>query len=135
MKMPVFRRRELFLFVLLAMVAATWAFATIDNFQLRRSLEEASLQEVASYEAEMRGEPDAALATRVTASHEMVLFGKTTGKVEVYIRTRNSAGFTQYSGVEIGYERQGDSWVFTDSGGCHGEDCVSRAKEVFGDET
>lgn len=135
MKMPVFKRRELFLFVLLAMVAATWAFVMVDNFQLRRSLIEASLEEVRSYEAEVRGAPNAAMATRVTASHEMVLFGKTTGKVEVYIKVRNSAGVTQYSGVEIGYERQGDSWVFTDSGVCRDAECVSRAKEVFGDET
>ena len=130
---PQIRSRQGALIAVLVLVTGMWAYSGAENVRLRRSLEEVSDSEVKSYTESFMSYPGANVVTRVTTSHEYVLFGTATGKVEVYLKLRNSDGIDEYSGMEIGYAHDGTAWVMTDSASCHGPDCVRRGKQLFGD--
>ncbi|MCC6488713.1 MAG: hypothetical protein IT364_14540 [Candidatus Hydrogenedentes bacterium] len=127
------RSRQGLLVALLAIVTGMWAYSGAENVRLRRSLESVSKNEVKSYTDNFMTFPEANVVTRVTTAHEYVLFGSATGKVEIYLKYRNSNGLDQYSGMELGYSHNGKAWVMTDSASCHGPDCVIRGKQLFGD--
>ncbi|MCC6694392.1 MAG: hypothetical protein IT365_02070 [Candidatus Hydrogenedentes bacterium] len=133
MKSIKFRTRQGFLIVLLVIVTGMWAYSGAENARLRRSLEATSQSQVRTYTDSFMTYPGANVVTRVTTAHEYVLFGTATGKVEIYLKYRNSDGLDQFSGMELGYAHDGKTWVMTDSASCHGPECVSRGKQLFGD--
>lgn len=130
---PNLRSRQTQLILLLAAVTGLWAYTGVENVRLRRSLEKVSESEVKSYTENFMTYPQAHVVTRVTTAHEYVVFGSAKGKVEVYLKYRSSAGLSQYSGMELAYAHDGERWVMTDSASCHGPDCESRGKQLFGD--
>ncbi len=118
---------------LLALVSSAWAYTTYDNCRMREELAEASREEVAGYKRDFLRTPGTFMTTAITTTHEHLFFGKPMGKVEVFIKSTNGVGGTQYAGVEMSYERSDGEWIMTESGGCHGGDCEIRAKKAFGD--
>ena len=125
--------RKVFLVAVLAMMCALWAFAWVDNYRLRESLALSSQDEVAHYQEAFLNQPDTETVTVVTVGRDYVLFGDTVGKVDVFIKTTPREGSTRYSGVEIGFKWQGDTWIMTDSGSCSSEECIVKARKAFGD--
>ncbi len=134
-KVPSHSRRQVFLGVILGLVAATWAYATIDNYQMRRSLEAASLAQVESFTDGLEESPGVATATAIIASRQYVLFGDTTGKVTVFFKTPRPGGDAEYRDIEITYERQDSEWIMTGSYSCHEGECKVRAIQAFQDKT
>ena len=127
-------RRQIPLFFLLGLVSATWAYAAVDNHQMRRALAVASQNEVEEYSEGYDGILGAETTTVVTASRAFVLFGATTGKVTVFFKTPGPDAVPRYGGIEIGFEQRGNDWFMTDSWGCHANECTERAMAAFGDE-
>jgi hypothetical protein len=127
------RSRKAFLLAILVMLCGLWAFASVDNYRLRSSLEQSSQDEVAHYQKAFTEHPGTEMVTAVTASRTYLFFGETIGKVDVFVKTTPQEGAVRYSGVEIGFKRQGDTWVVTDSGSCSSEECVLKARNAFGD--
>jgi len=127
------RIRKAVLVTVLAMLCAVWALAWTDNSRLRESLEQFSRDEVAHYQEAFAGFPHTESVTVVTASRTYLLFGETIGKVDLFIKTVLPGDNIQYSGVEIGFKRQGEQWVVTDSGSCSSEECILKARKAFGD--
>jgi hypothetical protein len=107
--------------------------AGADNARLRESLEQSSRDEVAHYQEAFAGYPHTESVTVVTATRTYLLFGETIGKVDLFIKTALPGDNIQYSGVEIGFKRQGESWIETDSGSCSSEECILKARKAFGD--
>jgi hypothetical protein len=126
-------RRQIPLFVLLGLVASTWAYATVDNRLMCRALEEASLDEVEEFAGDLTTRPGSETATVIVASREFILFGDTTGKVSVFFKTLRPDGAPQYSGIEFGFELRDEVWVMTESWMLHEGECTERASGAFGD--
>ncbi len=126
-------RRQIPLFVLLGLVASTWAYATMDNRLMCQALEAASMDEVEEFAGDVTARPGLETATLVVASREFVLFGDTTGKVSVFFRTLRPDGTPQYSGLEFGFELRDEEWVMIESWALHEGESTERASRAFGD--
>lgn len=129
------RRRQFFFGGVLSLVAATWAYATVDNYRMRQSLEAASEDQVFSFTDGLGAKTGIETATAIIASRQYVLFGETTGKVTVFFKTPRPGGDAEYRDIEITYERQGSEWIMTGSYSCHAGECKARALQAFQEKT
>ncbi|MCC6795058.1 MAG: hypothetical protein IT366_08060 [Candidatus Hydrogenedentes bacterium] len=74
-------------------------------------------------------------ASIITVSRESLIFGKPHAKVEVFLRSTAGGANSRIQGIEYNYELENDAWVLKDSGGCSGDECVTRGREVFVKQT
>jgi hypothetical protein len=82
----------------------------------------------------------------VTVSKEYLLFGKTTGKVALYTRPKETPGeeenhdeaasgghqhFGDITGIQFFLEKEDGAWLDKESGRCSSQQCQVEGKEAF----
>ncbi len=68
-----------------------------------------------------------------TAAKRFALFGATSGKVTVYLRSHSEPGHARYRMLVIFYEKSGPDWTLTESAMCSDAECKPLAKKAFDD--
>jgi len=132
LKKPEFHRRQIPLFVLLALVLAVWVYTLVDGYLMRRGLETNTVEEVAEVVGGYNTEAGVETVQVVSANREYVLFGPATGSIKMFFKIAGESGDSTYSGIEVQFVQEAGQWVMTDSGVLDGED-LSQAHAMFGD--
>ncbi len=125
------KRRQIPLFVLLGLVVAAWMYTMVDGVMMRAALDRASVDDIEDSLGGPLADQNAEIIKKVSAYRESILFGPATGRVTLYIKSKGPSGNPEYSGIEIGFEKQDDEWVMTDSRGFEMDEVVVAA-EAFG---
>jgi len=131
LKKPEFNRRQIPLFILLALVLAVWIFTLIDGYLMRQSLAAASVEDIQATVGTFGTEPGSEMLKEFNANREFVVFGITTGTVTVFFKAPGESGEIEYSGIEIGFEQREGEWVMVESRGFETDE-VPRAAAAFG---
>ncbi|MDX9972487.1 MAG: hypothetical protein RBU21_05780 [FCB group bacterium] len=120
---------------LLAVVAAGWVQITVYTWRLERSLKtiaEAKTIDLNMHLNALPADPTAIhLIPQVTVAREYLVFGTTTGKVHILIRTESQNGKVKFGAFDYYFTRHGDSWRETDSGFCGDGEMQTEGRAVF----
>ncbi len=108
---------------LLAAVAAFALFSVGETLLLQRQLQ----AEAAKLEQEFV-QPGNKVASVVTVSREMLVFGPATGKISVFQLAPAQDRLTE---VMYEYAKEGGEWVEKESGICHGLSCQIAGLQAF----
>jgi hypothetical protein len=108
----------------LAVIVVMWGVSWVQAKSLEKELEPF----IGEHEktAVVVGEESVAV---ITVAKRYVLFGDTTGKIEVFVRPVDDP--EHIGGVEFNYVRENGSWQLTDSGSCASESCHRRGVKAF----
>lgn len=131
LKKPEFNRRQIPLFILLALVLGVWVYTLIDGYLMRQSLAAASVEDIQATVGTFGTEPGSEMVKEFDANREFVLFGNTTGTVTVFFKAPGESGAIEYSGIEIGFEQREGDWVMIESRAFETDE-LPRAAAAFG---
>lgn len=128
----------------LSTLCVMWVVSRIQVRALEEELRAYGEERLKEFTRGKEGEPGLEVAVPVvTASKEYILFGKSIGKVALYMRRvddEDSEGFDAVDehghaggigGVEFFLEREGEQWKEVESARCSSEQCRIEGKRAF----
>ncbi len=141
------RRARILLGVLVAL-GALWVVSCLQIRALKIELTEVAEEKIQEFLGAEAGETVEMAVPVVTVSKKFLLFGKTTGKVSLYMRpvggtdteeggveAANSSGHGHQhgalSGINFFLEKNAGNWADRESGRCSSEECQIEGKEAF----
>lgn len=127
--------RTRILLVLLAVVAVGWVQVTVYTWHLERSLKTIAQAKTLELNMHLNALPTDSTAVhlipQVTVAREYLVFGATTGKVHILLRTESQKGKVNYGAFDYFFARHGDTWKETESGFCGDGEMQSEGRAVF----
>lgn len=131
-KLPI---RTRILLVLLAVVAAGWIQVTVYTSHLEHSLKSianAKLLDLSTHLNALPADPKSVhLVPQVTVAREYLVFGSTTGKVHILLRTESPEGRVRFGAFDYFFTRNGNIWEETESGFCGDGEMQVEGRAVF----
>ena len=118
--------RSKVLFLALFLVSAIYVYSLVDANISERDLERIAQKEIDGIHDEGND-----VAYEVTVSKEYVLFGKTHGKVQVFVRQKPPRQDENIHAVNFYYNREGGEWKSDGSAADAGEEVHQKGLRLF----
>lgn len=143
---PAGSRRPKVLAALLAVLGILWAVSYFQIRDLKNELTYIAEEKIREYAGAEEGKTLEVAVPVITVSKQFILFGKTTGKIAMYMRPAGESGLEEepehsqvrehrhiggISGIEFFLEKEGGEWLDRESGQCSSQQCQLEGKKAF----
>lgn len=130
MKLKPIPTRTKGLLSLLVSLGFVFSVNAVHVFALENELDVIADEHMGEWRETPGGEPTNDVAALVTASKEYLVFGKVSGKIEVFVREDNRKSI---AGIAYYYQRNDKEWILTESGACTDAECQVRGTAALAD--
>ena len=139
-------RRLKVLAALLTFLGILWTMSYFQIRDLKNELTHIAEAKIREYAGPEEGHGLEVAVPVITVAKQFILFGKTTGKISMYMRPSAKSEmeeepehleghrhqhFGDISGIEFILEREGSEWVDRESGQCSSKQCQVAGKKAF----